>query len=76
MDQNTLTCAYNELILSHFEYCCEVWYTIGVNLSDHLEKLQNGDVRVIIGRKSERRRFELALNELNFKTLKERRTRF
>ena len=72
VDRNTLTCAYNELILSHFEYCCEVWDTIGVNLSDRLQKLQNGDVRIINGRKTERGRSELGLNEINFKILKER----
>ena len=54
--------------------CCEVWDTIGVTLSDRLQKLQNRAARVITGRKNEHGQSELALNELNFKTLKERRT--
>ena len=76
MDRNTLICAYNALILLHFDYCCEVWDTIGVTLSNRLQKLQNRAARVITGRKNEHGQSELALNELNFKTLKERRTQF
>ena len=76
VDRNTLICAYNALILPHFDYGCEVWDTIGVTLSDRLQKLQNRAARVITGRKNEHGQSELALNELNFKTLKERRTQF
>ena len=76
VDRNTLICAYNALILPHFDYCCEVWDTIGVTLSDRLQKLQNRAARVITGRKNEHGQSELALNELNFKPLKERRTQF
>ena len=76
MDRNTLICAYNALILPHFDYCCEVWDAIGVNLSDCVQKLQNTAARVITGRKNEHGKSELALNEFNFKTLKERRTEF
>ena len=64
------------LILPHFDYCCEVWDTNGVTLSDRVQKLQNRAARVITGRKNEHSQSELALNELNFKTLKERRTQF
>ena len=72
VDQNTLICAYNALILPHFDYCCEVWETIGVTFSDRLQKLQNRAARVITGRKNEHGQSELALNlnELNFKTAK------
>ena len=28
VDHNTLICAYNTLVLPHFDYCCEVWDTI------------------------------------------------
>ena len=76
VDRNTLICAYNALIPPHFDYCCEVWDTIGVTLSNRLQKLQNRAARVITGRKDEHGQSELALNELNFKTLKERRTQF
>ena len=45
-------------------------------LSDRLQKLQNRAARVITGRKNEHGQSELALNELKWKTLKERRTQF
>ena len=53
-----------------------MWDTIGVTLSDHLQKLQNRIARVITGRKNEHGQSELALNELNLKPLKEHRTQF
>ena len=56
VDRNTLICAYNALILPHFDYCCKVRDTIGVNLSVRLvrlQKLQNRAARVITGRKNE-----------------------
>ena len=76
MERNTLIRAYNALILPQFDYCCEVWDTIGVTFSDRLQKLENSAARVITGRKNEHGPSELVLNELNFKTLKERRTQF
>ena len=74
VDQHTLLCAYNALILSHFDYCCEVWDTIGITHSDRLQRLQNRAARVITGRKIGQS--ELALNELNWVTLEQRRTQF
>ena len=62
VDRNALICAYNALILPHFDYCCEVWDTIGVTLSDRLQKLQNRAARLITGRKNEHGQSELALN--------------
>ena len=44
VDHNTLICAYNALGLPHFDYCCEVWDTINLTLSDRLQKLQNREV--------------------------------
>jgi hypothetical protein len=64
VDHNTLICAYNSLILPHLDYCCEVWDTIGITLSDRLQTLQNRAARVITGRKNEHGQSELALNEL------------
>ena len=50
---------------------------VNVTLSDRLQKLQNRAAGEISGRKNEHgHESELALNELNFKTLKERRTQF
>ncbi len=45
-------------------------------LSDRLQKLQNRAARAIVGRKNEHGQSELALNELNWKPLSERRTQF
>jgi hypothetical protein len=64
VDHNTLICAYNSLILPHLDYCCEVWDTICITLSDRLQTLQNRAARVITGRKNEHGQSELALNEL------------
>ena len=71
-----LTCAYNALVLPHFDYCCEVWDTIKLTLSDRLQKLQNRAARIIMGCKNEHGQSKLALAELQWKPLKERRTRF
>ena len=48
VDQKTLISAYHALINPHFDYCSEVWDTIGVGLSDKLQKLQSRANRVII----------------------------
>jgi hypothetical protein len=63
-------------ILPHFDYCCEVWDTINLTLSDRLQKLQNRAARIIMGRKNEHGQSKLALAELQWKPLKERRTQF
>ncbi len=76
IDRGVLIGAYNALIAPHFDYCCEVWDTIGIGLSDRLQKLQNRAARVINGRKNEHGQSELALNELGWKPLSERRTKF
>ena len=76
VDRETLKSAYNALVLPHFDYCCEVWDTIGISLSDRLQKLQNRAARVITGRKNEHGQSALALNELGWKTLIERRKQF
>ena len=64
------------LVLPHFDYCCEVWDSIGISLSDRLQKLQNRAARVITGRKNEHGQSEIALNQLGWKTLNERRRQF
>ena len=53
-----------------------VWDTTGIGLSDRLQKLQNRAARVITGRENEHSQSELALNELGWKPLSERRTKF
>ena len=70
VDHNTLICAYNALIWPHLDCCCEVWDTIGITLCDRLQTLQNRPARVI------KTRPPIALNELNWTTLEERRIQF
>ena len=53
--------AYNALVLPHFHYCCKVLNSIGISLSDRLQKLQNRAARVITGRKNEHGKSEIAL---------------
>ena len=48
VDKETLISVYNALINPHFDYCCEVWNTMGVGLSNRLQKLQNRAARVIM----------------------------
>ena len=36
---NTLVLVYNVLIQPDFDYCCEVWDTLGKGLSERLQKL-------------------------------------
>jgi hypothetical protein len=76
VDRNKLICAYNVLVLPHLDYCCEVWDTNGTTLSDRLQKLKKSAIRAIVGRKNKHGQSELALNELNWKPLSERRTQF
>ena len=76
VDHNTLICAYNALVLPLFDYCCEVWDTINLTLCNRLQKLQNRTARIIVGRINEHGQSELALAELNWKALSERRAQF
>ena len=48
VDKETLISVYNALINPHFDYCSEVWDTMGVGLSNRLQKLQNRAARVIM----------------------------
>ena len=41
VDRETLSSIYNALIRPHFDYCIEVWDTLGVGLSSRLQNLQN-----------------------------------
>ena len=45
IDANTLVLVYNSLIQPYFDYCCEVWDTLGKGLSERLQKLQNRTAR-------------------------------
>ena len=76
VDCGTLKSAYNGLVLAHFVYCCEVWDSIRISLSDRLQKLQNRVARVVTGRKYIHGKSALPLNELGWKRLIEPRTQF
>ena len=53
-----------------------MWDSVGISLSDGLQKLQNRAARVIKGSKIEHGESALALNKLGWKTLIEHRTKF
>ena len=71
--RNTLISAYNALVQTYFDYCCEVWDPIGSILSNKLQTLQNRAARIIMGYPNEHGCSEAALTALGWKTLKERR---
>ena len=52
VDRETLISIYNALVRPHFEYCSEVWDTLGIGLSTRLQKLQNRAARIIMGMKN------------------------
>ena len=73
IDANTLVLVYDALIQPYFDYCCEVWDTLGKGLSERLQKLQNRAARLIMNLKNEPGRSVLARNSLGWKSLEERR---
>jgi hypothetical protein len=48
VDRETLISIYNALVRPHFDYCSEVWDTLGIGLSTRLQKLQNRAARIIM----------------------------
>ena len=53
VDRETLISIYNALVRPHFDYCSEVWNTLGIGLSTRLKKLQNRSARIIMGIKND-----------------------
>ena len=47
-NRDILVSVYNALIIPHFDYCCEGWYSLGSALAVRLQKLHNRCARVII----------------------------
>ena len=74
VDRETLISVYNALINPHFDYCSEVWNTIGVGLSNRLQKLQNRAARVIMNFSNDIPGPE-ALNALGWENLVTRRAK-
>ena len=64
---------YNALIQPYFDYCCEVWDTLGKGLSERLQKLQNRTARLIMNLKNEHGHSVLARNSLGWELLEKRR---
>ena len=63
----------NALIQPYFDYCCEVWDTLGKGLSERLQKLQNRAARLIMNLKNEHGHSVLARNSLGWELLEKRR---
>ena len=53
IDISTLVLVYNALIQPYFDYCCEVWDTLGKGLRERLQKLQNRAARLIMNLNNE-----------------------
>ena len=73
VDRNTLVLVYNALIQPHFDYCCEVWDTIGKVQAERLQKFQNRAARLIMNFKNEHGMSISARNSLDWISLEERR---
>ena len=71
-DRDTLISVYNALIRPHFDYCSEVWDTLGNGLSNRLPKLQNRAARVVLGMSNDIPGSE-ALDMLGWEPLETRR---
>ena len=62
--RDVLVSVYNALIMPHFDYCCEVWDSLGSVLAERLQKLHNRCARVIMRYKNEAGQSALALRHL------------
>ena len=70
---DTLISAYNFLVQTYIDYCCEVWDPIGNISSNKLQSLQNRAARIIMGYRKEHGQSNVAMAELGWKNFKERR---
>ena len=59
--------------MPHFDYCGEVWYSLGSVLAERLQKVHSRCARVIMRYKNEAGQSELALRHLGWSSLSERR---
>jgi hypothetical protein len=76
VDRETLISIYNALVRPHFDYCSEVWDTLGIGLSTRLQKLQNRSraARIIMCMKNDTPGLE-AISALGWETLESQRTK-
>lgn len=74
VDRETLVAIHNAIVQPHFNYCSEVWDTLGEGLSKRLQKLQNRSARIITHMSNETPHQE-ALKALGWETLEIQRTK-
>ena len=74
VDRETLISIYNALVRPHFEYCSEVWDTLGIGLLTRLQKLQNRAARIIMGMTNDSPALE-AITALGWETLESYRAK-
>jgi uncharacterized membrane protein YheB (UPF0754 family) len=68
----TLVAAYKTLIQPHFDYCSQVWGSLGITLQNELQRLQNRAVHIITKHGYDYRSVDI-LNELELPNLNVRR---
>ena len=74
VDRETLISIYNALVRPHFDYCSEVWDTLGIGLSTRLQKLQNRAARIVMGMTNDTPGLE-AITALGWETLESQRAK-
>ena len=74
-DRETLVSVYNALAQPHFDYCFEVWDSLGDGLARRLQRLQNRCARVIMNCRKETGQSESAMQGLGWISLAERRAK-
>ena len=74
VDRETLISIYNALVRPHFDYCSEVWDTLGIGLSTRLQKLQNRAARIVMGMTNDTPGLE-AITALRWETLESQRAK-
>jgi hypothetical protein len=74
VDRETLISLYNALVRPHFDYCSEVWGTLGIGLSTRLQNLQIRGARIIMSMKNNTPGLK-AISALGWQTLESQRTK-
>ena len=74
-DRETFVSVYNALAQPHFDYCFEVWDSLGDGLARRLQRLRNRCARVIMNCRKETGQSESAMQGLGWISLAERRAK-
>ena len=74
VDKETLVAVHNAKVQPHFNYCSEVWDTLGEGLSKRLQTLQNRSARILT-HMSNKTPYQEALKALGWETLEIQRTK-